>query len=260
MEWREDREIITGCGIRIMRGGFGAPLLLLHGAGGAGTWLPYMDELAKRFEVIAPESPGFGTSDTPDWLDNVGDLAYFYLDFIRHFGLDGIHLVGHSLGGWVAAELAVRDCRALSSLTLVAPSGIRVNGVPRADIFLLMPDELVRHLFHDPKLIEAALARKPTDEDVEAQIKSMETLARLAWEPRLFNPHLSKWLHRVSVPTLILWGENDRLVPPAYGPAFAGLIPGARLQTIKDCGHLPNIEKPEEFVATITAFIDGTRS
>jgi pimeloyl-ACP methyl ester carboxylesterase len=219
-----------------------------------------MDALAQRFDVIAPEHPGFGTSDTPEWLDTVGDLAYFYLDFIRHFGLDGINLVGHSLGGWIAAELAVRDCHSLSSLTLVAPAGIRVNGVPRVDIFLLMPDELMRHLFHDPKLIEAALARKPSAEEVEAQIKGLETLARLAWEPRLFNPHLSKWLHRITVPTLILWGENDRLVPPAYGPAFAEVIPGARLETIKSCGHLPNIEKPEEFVAKINAFIDGTRS
>jgi pimeloyl-ACP methyl ester carboxylesterase len=119
---------------------------------------------------------------------------------------------------------------------------------------------LVRHLFHDKRLVEAALARTPTDEEIESQIKGMETLARLAWEPRLFNPHLSKWLHRISVPSLILWGENDRLVPPAYGPAFAELVPGARLETIKDCGHLPNIEKPEEFVAKIDAFIDGTRS
>lgn len=260
MEWRENREIIAGCGTRIMRGGFGPPLLLLHGGGGAGTWLPYMDELAKRFEVIAPEHPGFGKSDMPDWLDNVGDLAYFYLDLIRHFGLDGVHLVGHSLGGWVATELAIRDCRALSSLTLVAPIGIRVNGVPRVDVFLLSPEDLVRHLFHDEKFVDAALARAPTADDIDAQVKNSETLARIGWEPRLFNPHLSKWLHRIAVPTLILWGENDRLVPPAYGPAFATRIPGARLETIKDCGHLPNIEKAGEFVAKITAFIDGTSS
>jgi pimeloyl-ACP methyl ester carboxylesterase len=257
MSWREESVTIRGTRIRVMRGGFGAPLLFLHGAGGAGTWLPYMDALAESYDVIAPEHPGFGASDTPEWLDSVGDLAYFYLDFIRHFGLDGVHLVGHSLGGWIAMELAVRDCHALSSLTLVAPLGIRVNGVKRVDIFLLMPDELIRCLFHDEKHIAVALARQPTPDEIDMQIKNAATLARLAWEPRLFNPQLPKWMHRICVPTLILWGAQDRLVPPAYGPALAALIPGARLQTIGNCGHLPNIEQPEAFVSRLKAFIGG---
>src|SRR5262245_35730572 len=100
---------VNGCNIALMRGGSGPPLLVLHGASGAGTWLPFMTTLAESFDVIVPEHPGFGASDTPDWLDNIHDLAYFYLDFLSELSLTGVHLVGLSLGGWIAAELAVRD-------------------------------------------------------------------------------------------------------------------------------------------------------
>src|ERR1700736_3257019 len=119
---------VRGCRIRLMRGGAGSPLVVLHGASGANV-LPFMQQLAQKFDVIAPEHPGFGESDTPDWLDNIHDLAYFYLDLLAALGLDRVHLVGISLGGWVAAELAVRDTGRLASLTLVGAAGLHVNGV-----------------------------------------------------------------------------------------------------------------------------------
>ena len=125
-----DQPIMIGdCRIRLMRGGAGRPLLFLHGAGGAGIWLPCMARLAQKFDVIAPEHPGFGASDTPDWLDTIADLANFYLDFLDQLDLRGVHLVGSSLGGWIAAELAVRNTSRLASLTLVGAAGIHVNGV-----------------------------------------------------------------------------------------------------------------------------------
>src|SRR6266481_2288964 len=102
---------IGGCRIRLMRGGSGAPLLFLHGGGGIGIWLPCMARLAKKFDVIVPEHPGFGASDTPDWLDNIHDLAYFYLDVLDQLDLRAVHLVGVSLGGWIAAQLAIRSTR-----------------------------------------------------------------------------------------------------------------------------------------------------
>ncbi|HYV87220.1 MAG TPA: alpha/beta fold hydrolase, partial [Candidatus Polarisedimenticolia bacterium] len=117
---------VRGCNITMMRGGAGRPLLMLHGAGGAGTWLPYMADLAARHDVIVPEHPGFGQSDTPDWLDTISDLANFYLDFLDQLDLNNVDLVGHSLGGWIAAELAARNTRRLASLTLVCSAGIHV--------------------------------------------------------------------------------------------------------------------------------------
>jgi len=135
---------VRGCNVGLMRGGTGRPLVILHGASGAGTWLPFMRSLADMYDVIVPEHPGFGTSDTPDWLDNIHDLAYFYLDILDQLDLDGIHLVGVSLGGWIAAELAIRSTQRLSSLTLVDAAGIHVPGIEQIDTFPVTA-EINRH-------------------------------------------------------------------------------------------------------------------
>src|SRR5882672_2134547 len=126
---------VRGCNIALMRGGSGRPLLILHGAGGAGSWLPYMEDLAAGHDVILPEHPGYGASDTPDWLDTIADLANFYLDFLDQLDLAAVDLVGCDLGGWIAAELAVRNTRRLASLTLVGAAGIYVKGVAQSDPF-----------------------------------------------------------------------------------------------------------------------------
>ena len=137
---KESTATVAGCKIDVMRGGKGDPLLFLHGAGGVGIWLPFFEKLSEHFDVIVPEHPGFGRSDTPEWLDHVSDLANFYLEFIDKLGLKGIHLVGNSLGGWIAADLAVRNTTPLRTLTLLAPAGIHVPGVPPGDIFLWTPE------------------------------------------------------------------------------------------------------------------------
>ena len=260
MAHRDTFETVNGCTIRVMRGGEGAPLLFLAGSGGAPAWLPYMEQLAQRFDVIVPEHPGFGASDTPDWLDNVGDLAYFYLDAIAALGLNGIHLVGHWLGGWIAAEIAVRDGHALQSLTLSAPAGIHVKGLRKADTFMWSPEQTTRNLFHDAALAEQMLQTQPAEAEQFAEMKNRLTLAKLAWQPRLYNPHLAKWLHRIKVPTLILWGDDDKIIPPGYGPAFRDLIPGSRLDVFANCGHVPHIEATDAWVAKGAGFIEGVGS
>jgi pimeloyl-ACP methyl ester carboxylesterase len=256
MSHRETTETVAGCSIRMMRKGDGAPLLFLHGLTGLGGWQPFMDALAAEYDTIVPEHPGFGQSDTPDWLDSTGDLAYFYLDLIGALGLGPVHVVGASLGGWIAAEMAVRDPGAFRSLTLVSPAGIHFRGVRRNDIFLWSPEETVRNLFHDPALAGAA-PDAANDADLEVSLKNRSTLARVGWNPRMHNPDLPKWLHRVAVPTLILWGAEDRVLPPEYGPAYRDLIPSARLEVIRDCGHLPHVEKPEAFSRTTLDFLRG---
>lgn len=257
---RESFETVNGCKTRLMRAGSGEPLLFLHGARGASAWLPFMETLAQRYDVIVPEHPGFGGSDTPPWLDNVGDLAYFYLDLMHQFGLSDVHLVGASIGGWIAAEIAVRDCHPLKALVLSAPAGIHVKGVPKGDTFLWSPEEAVRNTVHDRALAEKMLAQPLSDDEQTIQMKNRLTMAKLAWQPRLYNPDLHKWLHRIAVPTLIIWGDDDRLLPPAYGPAFAKLIPGSRLEVIADCGHLPQVERADEWTGRIVAFIEEVGS
>jgi pimeloyl-ACP methyl ester carboxylesterase len=256
MTHRETLQTFDGCRIRLMRAGAGPALLYLHGARGASAWLPFMQQLSERFDVIVPEHPGFGGSDTPDWLDNVGDLAYFYLDVMEALGIEGVHLVGTSLGGWIAAELAVRSCARLKTLTLSAAAGIHVKGVSKGDIFLWSPEKFLRSMYHDPALADAAVAQPLSEAEQMADMKNRLATAKLAWQPRLYNPHLAKWLHRIDVPTLVLWGDDDKIIPPPYGPAFAERIPGARLEVIGNCGHVPQLERSTEWVAKITTFID----
>jgi len=249
-------EVVDGCRVRVMRKGRGAPLLFLHGASGAARWLPYMDALAQDYDVIVPEHPGYGASDDPDWIESVGDLAYFYLDVIGHLGRGPVHLVGNSLGGWIAAEMAVRDPSAMRSLVLVAPAGVSVPGVARNDIFLWSPEETAKNLFHDP----AWAGRMPTpanDDEVMVALKNRMTTAKLGWSPRFHNPHLRKWLHRVTAPTLIVWGDDDKVLPPDFGPAYRDLIPGATLEVIPACGHLPHVEKAPEVAARTLSFLKG---
>lgn len=256
MAHRETFETVTGCRIRIMRKGQGEPLLFLHGASGAQRWLPFMDSLAQSHDVIVPEHPGFGVSETPDWLDTVADLAHFYRDLMDHLGLDKVHLVGASLGGWIAAELATFTCEKLKSLTLVAPAGISVAGVRRPDMFMWSPDELSRKLFHDPELAKGA-PMPATEDEVMLALKNRLTTAKLGWSPRMHNPHLRKWLHRIAVPTLIIWGDDDQVLPVAYGAAYRDLIPSSSLEVLAQCGHLPHVEKAQEFTRKLVHFTQG---
>jgi pimeloyl-ACP methyl ester carboxylesterase len=258
VEFKASRVAVRDCSVTMLRGGAGAPLLYLHGANGAGRTLPFMEALAERYDVLVPEHPGFGGSDEPAWLDNIHDVAYFYLDFLEALDLDGVHLVGMSLGGWIALELAVRSSARLKTLTVAGPAGIHVAGLATGDPFGWSPEETMRQAFHDPKIAEAAIAAFP--ENVEADdtfLKNRSTFAKLGWDPRLHDPHLKKWLHRIDLPTRIVWGENDNIISADYADAFAKLIPGAAVTLIPQCGHLLHVEKPAAFVSAITDHIEA---
>ena len=251
---------VRGCNIGLMRSGSGRPLLLLHGAGGGANWLPFMSDLAARHDVIVPEHPGFGGSDTPDWLDTIPDLANFYLDFLDQLDLNNVDLVGHSLGGWIAAELAARNTRRLASLTLVCSAGIHVKGVAQIDTFLSNDEQRVRDMFYDQKYADQMLkhAQDPALEDTH--LKNRTTTAKLIWQPRAYDPHLHKWLHRIDVPTLLLWGANDKLFPKDYAFAFQKLITGSQVAVIPDCGHIPQVEQRPAFVAALEGFLEKKRA
>jgi pimeloyl-ACP methyl ester carboxylesterase len=251
---------VRGCNITMMRGGAGRPLLILHGAGGMGSWAPYMADLATRHDVIVPEHPGFGASDTPDWLDNIPDLANFYLDVLDQLDLQNVDLVGFSIGGWIAAELAARNTRRLASLTLVAAAGIHVKGVEQIDTFLRNDEQRIRDMFHDPRRADEMLqhASRPELEDIH--LKNRTTTAKLIWQPRGYDPHLYKWLHRIDVPTLLIWGANDRLFPKDYALAYQRLIPGSKVEIIADCGHLPQVEQRQAFVSALEGFLVNQRA
>ena len=248
MSFTESFVELDGCRVRLRRGGSGEPLLFLHGASGAPAILPFMEKLAQRFDVLVPEHPGYGKSDEPEWLENIHDAAYYYLDFLKHLGLSKVTVVGSSMGGWIAMEMAVRDTSRIKSLVLVSPAGVAAPGVQPADIFLMAPEDVVRNLFFDEKLAQARLAQP---EDVDVSLKNRHTTARLAWEPRLHDPFLPKWLHRVDVPVKIVWGRQDRILPVGIAGELHRLIPRASVHILEACGHLPHAEKADEFVEIV---------
>ena len=242
----------------VIETGNGSPLLFLHGTFGLEADR-FLDRLGERFRVVAPRHPGYGSSSGSEQLLDIHDLIYYYLDFLDAEGLRGVPLVGHSLGAMFAAELAAVQPERFTKLVLMDAFGLWNAEYPVADFFAMMPRELAETLYHDPESPTAQAASMPPEEN-EAFIasmleraKSLATAAKYLWP--IPNRVLSKRLHRIAAPTLLIWGESDKLVPPQYGKDFQAGIKGARLELIKDAGHLPQVEQPEQTAETVLAFL-----
>jgi pimeloyl-ACP methyl ester carboxylesterase len=247
---------INGNELLLRRTGAGEPMLFLHGAGGMPAWLPFFDRLAERFDLLVPDHPSYGRSPTPDWLDDVGDLGYFYLDFLEALDLANVHVIGHSLGGWIGLEMAVRATQRIKSLSLIATAGIRIKGLPAANVLIMDRAQLIGALYADPDLAEQMLAIEPTPDQIAEIVDNNVATARLAWQPRFFNPNLRKWLHRIDVPAHIIWGAEDKIIAPDYAAEFAGLIDGATVSMIENAGHVPQLEQLDAVMVAIVKFFD----
>ncbi len=247
---------IRGCKLNLRRGGQGEPLLFLHGAQGLSGHEPGLEALTANFDVIAPDHPGFGKSDLSDAVDDVGDLAFFYLDLLDALKLDRVHIVGQCIGGWLALEMAIRSTERIRSLVLVNSAGLRIKGVPRADMFVCSESDLLELLFAaDGGGAEWLRSWRTTGDLEDIYERNRAAAARYSWSPRLCNPKLGRWLHRIDVPTHIIWGKDDRLIPPAYAVALEELIGGATMATLSDCAHMPHIEQPQAFAGEVSQFI-----
>jgi len=245
---------VPGGRVHLLRGGAGEPLLFLHAAGGAGAWHEFHELLAAGFDVIAPDHPGFGKSDEFPHVQAMDDLVYHYLDVLDALELDLPHVVGASFGGWIAAELAVHSPHRIGSLTLLSAAGLRLDGHPVPDIFLMPPARLAATLFHDPP--PAPASDGPPDVDaILAAYRDATALARFSWTPYLHDPKLERRLRRVSAPTLVVAPDDDRLIPVAHAHRYAELIPGATFASVADCGHAMYFEKPAEFADLVTRFV-----
>ncbi len=182
----------------------------------------------------------------------------YYLDFLDELGGPPVHLVGHSLGGWIAAEIAVRNTTRLRSLTLIAPAGVRVKGLLSGDNFIWSPRGIRDATsFTTRSFAERELAHVPSDEEADIALTNRYMATKLGWEPRWFNPALERWLHRIRVPTLVLWGRDDKLFPSAYAKAWAERIPDARVEIIPECGHRPHVEKADVAAQKVLGFVGG---
>jgi len=249
---------IAGVELEVLERGGGAPILYLHGGAGIAPDVTFIDLLARRRRVIAPSHPGFGRSSLPDWLDSVDDIAHVYLELLDRLALTRTDVVGLSLGGWIAAELATKVPERIDRLVLIAPVGVK-TGCPDQldipDIFAMPRDKLDRLRFHDPARNALDLAAMP-DEELYIVARNRETLALLTWEPYMHNPKLKHRLHRVHLPALLLRGDSDGIVSAEYLARYAALLPQARIEVIARAGHLPQVEQRERTAAAILRFLD----
>jgi pimeloyl-ACP methyl ester carboxylesterase len=251
-----DRTIrIDDIDIRMAEHGDGdRTLLWLHGYGGHPGAAPFLGQLADRFQVLVPEHPGFGATERLPWVRTREDMALYYRHLLREVADGGrVVLAGHSLGGWLAAEFAIRFSHLLEALVLVAPLGLRLPDRPPADIFMLPDEERQRLEWHDASRMPA-----PSDDPL-APIRDKEMTAQLAWEPRLFDPRLHERLRWIDVPTVLVWGEHDGIVDPAHADAWASVLPDAERVVVRDAGHLPHVEQPSEFAAAVVEVLDRRR-
>lgn len=241
--------------ISMQRAGTGQPLVFLHAAGGAGVWTDFHGRLAQHFEVFAPDHPGFGESDELPDVDDMDDLVYHYLEVMDRYGLDRPAVVGASFGGWIAAELAVHSPERVGALALLSPAGLRIPEHPVADLFFMTPEEQVGTLFSDPAAAAGRFPAAPDVEDILRAYRDQTALARFGWSPFLANPKLERRLYRVDSPTLIVWPDDDRLIPIAHGHRYAEGIAGAELRTIESCGHALYFERPDAVADVVLDFL-----
>jgi pimeloyl-ACP methyl ester carboxylesterase len=258
--------------IQVRRGGAGAPLVYLHSAAGEGEPLPLLEELARNNEVIAPMFPGFGESEGIEQIDGIEDAVFHLLDLWERLGLKAPAVMGLSLGGWMAAELATRYPEKLSALVLVNPAGLYIPGANIKDIFGRTPKEMAGDLFanqnHPIALLMHQMDRLITEGGIgsitfdmlKPQIQAMTATARLGWNPYLHNPKLRSRLWRITAPTLVVRAEHDTLIPEEHCAAYAEGIAGARLVTMGDTAHMVVLEEPAKLAEIVRDFLENAGS
>jgi pimeloyl-ACP methyl ester carboxylesterase len=237
--------------------GQGRPFLLLHGGAGPQSVAGFAGLLTTRehARVYTPTHPGFNGTPRPGGLTSIAGLAALYRELLEQLDLHDVTVIGNSIGGWIAAELALLPTSRISSIVLVDAVGIEVEGHPVTDIFPLALDELSRLSYHDPapfRIDPAAM----TEAQRAGMAANRAALIVYGGEPTTPDPTLRGRLSQVALPTLVLWGDSDQIVDPDYGRAFAAAIPGARFQLLPATGHVPQIETPEQLLRAIWDYAD----
>jgi len=243
MAFREERHEVGGIEVVVLVAGEGPPLLFFHGAGTV-TGFDALLPLAERFRLIVPYHPGYGPSADDPRVDSIHDYVLHYLDLTEQLELDEVTLGGHSMGGLLAAWFAIEQTRRVRRLVLVAPLGLRVPEHPTVDIFAVPDEELLTYVAADMSVFDGHVPHPPTPEFLAERYRESTSTARMFWD-RPYDLKLPRWLHRLTMPTLLVWGELDRLIPAAQAAAWAELIPHAETRILPGIGHLPFEESPE---------------
>ena len=256
--FKEEMVDVGGTKVHTMKGGSGEPLLLLHGAGGNNGWLKSIDALAEKYTIYYPSHPGYGKSERPEWLETIPDMAAFYTWYLETLGLEGIRAVGFSMGGWIASEIAATCGHSFSKLMLVGAVGIKPNVAEIADLFIISPAQVLELMFHDPNQApeyQDIYQKELTPEEAMTAETNREMAVRLCWKPYMHDPRLANLLARVNIPTRMVWGKNDQIVPLECGELYNEAIKGSDLVVIENCGHSPQVEKPAEFIKIALDFL-----
>lgn len=250
------RMAVAGADLEIETLGSGRPLLFLHGEDYFKQHRPFLNALAKRYRVVIPRHPGFGSSSLPDSFRTIDDLAYLYLDLIETMQLDRPVVAGASLGGWIALEMAVRSPAAIDRLVLLGTVGVKMGGREDrdfADIYQIPETEMRALTFADPGRFVPKYAELEQAE-LMSIARDRELTWQYAWKPYMHNPTLKTWLHRIRMPTLMVWGEQDGIARTDYARALSSALPNARLDVVADAGHYPQIEQADKVAALIASF------
>lgn len=259
--WTEETVATAGVTIQLVTGGTGTPLLILHDELGHPGWLRFHDALAQHYTLHLPSHPGFGQSERPEWIMNMRDLAAWYLDALDELQIPPVPVIGLSLGGWLAAEMAAMCPQQFTKLVLVSPFGIRPPTGEIYDMFLVVAKAYLTASFADPANTPEYQERygdNPTPEQAEAWEVAREMTSRLAWRPYMHDLSLPYRLRRLRrLPTLVVWGQQDAIVPPSAAEAYHQAIPGSQLVTFDRCGHHPEIEHTEAFVRRVQEFLQA---
>jgi pimeloyl-ACP methyl ester carboxylesterase len=256
--WREESVTVAGIDVHFYCGGEGPPLVLLHGGDPNPGWRQQHQALAEQFSVYAPSHPGFGHTPGLAWITNIGDMALFYLWFLEAVGLERTHLVGHDIGGWLAADMATACPQVVDRLVLVDAMGLKPQRGEIRDIFLITLAEVRTQSFFDAQQVpewQQLYGHPPTPETTDRAEEALETLVRLCWKPYMHELRLPSLLPRITRPTLIVWGREDAIVPLECGELYQQHIAGSRLAVLDACGHCPQIEKPQAFADVVRSFL-----
>jgi pimeloyl-ACP methyl ester carboxylesterase len=253
-------EIIKTLGARIevTRQGTGRPILLLHSEDAYESELPLIDALAKKREVIQFKMPGYGKSSLPENLRTIDDISYLYLDILDQMDLKKVTILGFSVGGWLAAEMATKSCERIQKLVLTSSLGVKFGGPyvrDIEDIYYHTKEKVQAFKFHDTNKDPDVGMLSYNERQSMAVARHREITTKFCWEPYFHNPGLKARLARISVPTLVVWGANDGMTRPKYGRAYAKQISGARFTQIPRAGHYPHVEQPGAFKRKIDAFL-----
>ena len=244
---------VGGTAVEMFSGGSGPALLFLHGAGGNAGWQHYHEELSKSHTVYVPSQPGYNGTERPDWVYTINDVAHFYLGLMRNLSLGNqVRLMGFSMGGWIAAEIAAMAPHIVKGMVLVDAVGIKPRVGEIAEVLMVSPKSVQELGYYDIRLAPN-LDDLSTDEQA-VMWRNREMASRLCWKPYMHNPKLPDYLKLVRVPSLIIWGRQDGIVPLNCGEIYHEVLEGSSLHIIDQCGHTPQTEKPQEMVEAALGF------